>query len=388
MYPIEMRRFMGLLFDDQAIAERAAEIGQAILKARSLRLTEIATQMPGTSAAAYKRLHRFLQRDDPEADPRRVLWRLLSDQAEFVIADPTEIERPQARATEYVGILKDGKTRGFWALVLAVPYRGRAIPCGLITYSSRTIAEEGDSRNRNHFRAFAALKDLLGERPLVLDREFSYLELMRQLVAEGIHFVIRLNLGSHPPKFLDSEGREVSLEILPGETIIYRDVLYKGQIRVNLIGIWRKGFLEPLWVMTDLEPEEGLRIYLKRMKIDEMFRDGKSLLGMGRLMNKRWVYMEKMLALLFIVYAVAYLIGERLRDFLYGEPIREKGGVSEEERIPGNPQWKQGKKWKRYSGLFVLLRQRWSLSLQNWERIVEDAWSVFAAIVLPVPTHV
>lgn len=43
------------------------------------------------------------------------------------------------------------------------------------------------------------MKALFGEKPLVLDREFSYLELMRNLVEEDIHFVIRLNLGSYPP---------------------------------------------------------------------------------------------------------------------------------------------------------------------------------------------
>ncbi|MCX8066914.1 MAG: hypothetical protein N3B68_03685 [Anaerolineae bacterium] len=119
-----------------------------------------------------------------------------------------------------------------------------------------------------------------------------------------------------------------------------------------------------------------------------MFRDGKSLLGMGRLMNQRWVYMEKMLALFLLVYAVADLVGERLRDFLYGEPVGEGEAVPEGERIPGNPQRKQGQKWNRYSGLFVLLKQKWSLSVRDWERIVEDAWATFAAIVLPVPTRV
>lgn len=218
MFSLELDRFMRVLFDDESIARQAAEIGQALLAARSPRLSDIATHMKGEVAAAYKRIQRFLQK----ADPRQVLWKLLGDQAEFVLGDPTEIERPQAYKTEYVGVLKDGKTRGFWALILAVPYRGRAIPCGLMTYSSRTIAQQGDSRNRNHFRAFAYLKELLGERPLVLDREFSYLELLQALVTEGIHFVIRLNLGSHPPRFLEDGGREVALEISPGETVIHR----------------------------------------------------------------------------------------------------------------------------------------------------------------------
>jgi len=47
----------------------------------------------------------------------------------------------------------------------------------------------------NHFRAFAGLKDL---------------ELLEKLVEEQFNFVIRLNLGSHPPKFWDSDGREVA----------------------------------------------------------------------------------------------------------------------------------------------------------------------------------
>jgi hypothetical protein len=74
--------------------------------------------------------------------------------------------------------------------VLATAYRGRAIPCGLITYSSKTIAAGLDSRNLNHFRAFEELQEFLSERHLVLDREFSYLELLLNLVAEQVNFVI------------------------------------------------------------------------------------------------------------------------------------------------------------------------------------------------------
>ncbi|MGC8873274.1 MAG: transposase, partial [Chloroflexia bacterium] len=123
---ISMRAFMQALFDDETEAEQAAEIGEAILAARSLGLTEIAAKMRGSLAAAYKRIQRFLRR----VDPREVLWRLFREEARFVLADVTEIERPQARKSGYVGTLEDGKTKGFWLLVLATPYRGRAIPFG------------------------------------------------------------------------------------------------------------------------------------------------------------------------------------------------------------------------------------------------------------------
>jgi hypothetical protein len=382
---IKMRQFMQALFDDETTANKAAEIGQAILAARSLRLTDIAAKMKGTPDASYKRIGRFVQ----QVDPRQALWRLFQEQAEFVIGDPTEVERPQAWKTAYVGTLKDGKIKGFWALVLATAYRGRAIPCGLITYSSKTIATRQDSRNLNHFRAFEGLKDLLGERPLVLDREFSYLELLANLVEEQVNFVIRLKLGSHPPKFWDSDGREVALSISPGETVIHNRVWYKGQVCVNLIGTWGKGFKDPLWIMTNLEAKEGQRIYFARMKIDESFRDLKSLLGMSKLMNKQQQIMEKMLALLLLVYAIGLLIGEGLRDHLYGELIQEQEVVPEKERIPGSPFLKKGKKWKRYSGLFILLKQKWSLSARHWHEIFTAALTSFLTMVQhPVPSHV
>lgn len=377
--------FMAALFDDERTAERAGEIGDAIMKSGSLRQTEITLEMEGSSDACYKRIQRFLQ----EADPREALWRLFQEEAEFVIGDPTEIARKQAWKTEYVGTLKDGKTKGFWALILATPYRGRAIPCGLITYSSKTIAQGEDSRNLNHFRAFAALKDMLGDRPLVLDREFSYLELMLRLAQDQINWVIRLNKGSKPPKFYDEEGQEVALSISPGETVISNNLWYMGKVRVNLIGTWKSGLSEALWVMTNLEAKQGLQIYFARMKIEETFRDLKSMLGMTRLMNKKQVYMEKMIALLLLTFSVGLLVGEALRDLLYAEPIAEDEQTPENERIPGQSNLKKGKKWKRYSGLFVLLKQKCPISDDLLAEVIQAAFLAFTNLTTPhVRTYV
>jgi hypothetical protein len=382
---INNQEFMAELFDDQSTAERAGEIGDAILAARSIRLTDVSVEMEGESAAGYKRIQRFLK----TVDPRTALWRLFQEEAEFVIGDPTEIERPQAWKTAYVGTLKDGKTKGFWALVLATPYRGRAIPCGLITYSSKTIAQNVDSRNLNHFRAFEALKDMLGERPLVLDREFSYLELMLNLVEEQVNWVIRLSLRTNPPKFYDQDGKEVALTISPGETIIHNRLWYMGKVCVNVIGTWKKGLSEPLWVMTNLTAKEGLRIYFARMKIEQTFRDLKSLLGMTKLMNKQQVYMEKMLALLLLTFTIGLLVGESLRDLLYGEQIADDEQVPDKDRIPGAPALKKGKKWRRYSGLFVLLKQKYSITADQQAAILKSSFAVFMALVLPhVRTYV
>jgi hypothetical protein len=273
-------------------------------------------------------------------------------------------------------------------MTLAVPYKGRAIPCALQSFSSKTIKEEEGSRNIVHQRFFERLKDLLGEIPLILDREFSYFNLLEYLISAGIHFVIRLKMGSNPPKFYNEEGKEVELSIGRGGRVIHRGLLYKGKVRVNVIGVWEAGQAEPLWVMTDLEPEEGLEYYRERMKIEESYRDLKSLMGIGRVMSKRRENMEKIIGMVMLAYAVALLVGEEIRDYLF----MGDGEVSDEigKKNRGNGEFRRrGGKWRRYSGAFVLLKGYWPIPGRVWKLAVERALAIFAAIVLPnVLTHV
>jgi uracil-DNA glycosylase len=56
---------------------------------------------------------------------------------------------------------------------------------------------------------------------------------------------------------------------------------------VNVAGVWREGHKEPLWVMGSLPPEELLRAYdEERMKLEQSFKDTKSLLNLEKVMNK------------------------------------------------------------------------------------------------------
>ena len=348
--------FVQDLFDDQAVAKKAARIVAGIMKARSPRLSEIAREMGGNEAANYKYVQRFLGTNDPQ----EVLLRMFYEEATFVIGDPTEMPRPQARKTEYVGTLSDGETGGYWLLLLATPFHGRAIPCHFVSYSSKTINRDATSRNQHHFAAFAHVKELLGDKPLVLDREFSYLELLENLVTEGVNFVIRLKVG---PNFCDGEGKPVALSISEGETRILNKVFYKGKVFVNVIGFWRKGFSQPLWVMTNIKAEDGLAIYFQRMKIEEAFRDLKSLLNFHKLMNKRRVLMEKMVALLLIAYAITLILGETLRHCLFPEG---------------------GRKQQIYSGPFIFLKLKPNISPPT----LLLARSTFSQIICPVRTHV
>jgi len=363
-----MEQFTEYLFDSKAQARKAALILKAFLEARSPRLSDISQKMPGNPQANYKAIQRFLA----ATDPREALLRLYQEDAPFVLADPTEIPRPQAKKTEYVGRLKDGKTRGFQVLTLACPYRGRAIPFHFITYSSHTISEEATSRNLEHCRALGEVKELLGDKPVVLDREFSYEGLFQEFVQEGMGFVIRLNTSNHPA-FEDEDGNRITLSLTPGEQVFRRGLYYKGKVKVNVAGQWEEGFKEALWVITNLEPEEALRIYRARMKIDESFKDLKSLLNLGRVMNKRREHMEKVVALMLLAYAIGLLVGEALRDRIYG---RAGGGGSDPHSAKG-----KGKGWRLYSGLFVLLKQKIKLRCEVLRRLIAEVLEFFRRLV-------
>lgn len=350
----DMKRFSAECFDDSKEADKAANIFKGILDGRSPRISDISQAIRGNPEANYKAIQRFLDSNDTEEALNRLYW----EEAPFILADPTDIERRQAKRTEYVGRLKDGKTLGFQVLPLAFPYRGRAIPFHFITYSSKTIGNDSTSRNLEHYRAISKLKELLGDKPIVMDREFSYEELFQALLAEGLKFVIRLNAGSGVT-FVDEDGDRVMLSIRPGQRVFHRAIRYKGKVKVNLAGEWASGLREPLWVITNLQPEAALTIYKARMKIEQAFRDLKSLLRWDKIMNKTRRNMERMTAVVLLAYAIALLIGEDIREQIY-----------------------HGKKAKLYSGLFILLKRRIRLAREAMGESVTRAYSLLSGIIL------
>ncbi|MCL0097612.1 hypothetical protein M1O19_03705 [Dehalococcoidia bacterium] len=68
--------------------------------------------------------------------------------------------------------------------------------------------------------------------------------------------------------------------------------------------------------------------------------------------------MEKMVAMMLLAYSIALLIGEEIRDRVY-----------------------KGKRWKLYSGVFVLIKQRVQLARETITDIINDAYSFFSIMV-------
>jgi hypothetical protein len=213
---IPMQRFLQALFGDRKMAAPAAEIGRAILAARSLRRTEVAAKMKGKAEAAYKRIQRFLRR----VDPRPVWRRLFREEAE---APPRWNAPRPGRPNPW------GRHGAFGSCFGRPPIGGGPSPVG-----RKTIADRGDSRNQNPMRAIETRKDIVGDRPVG-----SYLGFWQDLEAAQVSFVLRRNQGTHP-KFQDSEGREPA-----GPESGLSGCGVQG-----VVGLWERGHAEPLGTGT------------------------------------------------------------------------------------------------------------------------------------------
>jgi len=128
---------------------------------------------------------------------------------------------------------------------------------------------------------------------------------------------------------------------------------------VNIAGKWEKGFSEPIWVISNLPPQEAIEIYRLRMKIEESFRDMKDMLNIDKIMNQKQENMEKMVSMVLLSYSIGLLIGETIRESIYTE-----------------------KKRKLYSGLHILLKRKVSIFGDTLKAIINSAFLVFSSIVL------
>lgn len=310
--PEKLVPFTQELFDREA--EKAARILHAILETRSPRKSDWSRVFSQSSEASnYRTIDRVL----PKLEPRKALMRLYDPESPFVLVDPTEIERKQAKNTDYVGRLSDGKTLGFWTIVFAQPYRGRAIPFHFGVYSEATLNEQLTSRNLEWRELFWQVKELVGETPLVFDREFSAQRWLEMLEEARCEWVVRLNTKSGV-KLTDEQGEEIPLLIEKGEKREIKGAYYRGEVKVNVGSVWLKNQKEPLWVMGSLKPEELLEVYKKRMKIEQTFKDSKSLLNLEKVMSKRRGHLMSTLALVLSAYGLGLMIGEAARDEAYG----------------------------------------------------------------------
>ena len=240
-----------------------------VLKSRCVHLRRIAEKIPGmaTTNSKIRRLSRFL--DNGAVRVRE--W-----------YEPVARSLLEAAANQGIEIqlLVDGSKIGFGhqLLIVALAYRKRAIP----------LAWTWVKGKRGHSSAYKQLALLKYVRQLIPDgaevmiagdSEFGAVKVLKQLDQWGWKYVMRQKC-SHLIKL---KGQLLwqqfgTLVEKSGQRFWSASALLTEQhaYSVNLLAYWKRGQKEPWLLATNLPTaRDALRVYRRRMWIEEMFGDFK-----------------------------------------------------------------------------------------------------------------
>ena len=204
------------------------------------------------------------------------------------------------------------EVRNFHTLMAAAVFGGRAVP---LLWASYPEWELHKSQNNLEEGLLRLLKSLLPEhvRVIVLaDRGFGRAELARACRQIGLHFVLRIkpDAGVRHPRY---RGLLKDYPIRKGFRRVLREAAYRlsDPVTVNVVIRWEKGLPpqrdEPWFLITDL-PGNAValtELYGRRMAVEELFRDGKSLRNGWALRQVQLTRAERFDRLL-LVLALAY----------------------------------------------------------------------------------
>jgi hypothetical protein len=252
-----------------------------ITLAETFRINAIARCLPldVSDKQKQKRLLRFCKRDYPVKSVME-RWAL------FVL------RKVYSKTKSKVVLLIDETDLlfSYKAIVIAIPFRMRAIPIYWKVYTNEQIQSMVyKSHNTLVWNFLSDFKQLqhqaLGkERRFiwVFDRGFADVKLMKRLKKWRVGFVIRVcrNVGVEVEGYVGKLGQYNRSGYV--ENIVYHK---KERIRVNLHCAWYEGYDEPMLLVSN-QACNLLLLYSQRMKIEESFRDLKSLFGFRNLVLK------------------------------------------------------------------------------------------------------
>jgi len=253
----------------------------AITLADKFRINAIARCLPVKVSDKHKqkRLLRFLERDYP-------IKSVMKQWALFVL-------RKVYQKTKSKVLLLIDETDllfGYKAIVVAIPFRMRAIPIYWQVYTNEQIQDMVYmSHNTLIWNFLDNLKivqhQALGKRRgfiWIFDRGFADVKLMKRLKKEKIPFIIRVCRNV----CIETFGYIGKLSDFPMKGYFENIVYHKEErIKINLFCAWDENEDEPMLLVSN-QACNLLLLYSQRMKIEEAFRDLKSLFGFRSLVLK------------------------------------------------------------------------------------------------------
>ena len=266
-----------------------------IVQARSCQLPAIARKTPDLAKAdsRIKRYSRWVQNERIEYEG-------------FYLPFVSELLAHLAAIHELVFVIDGSEVgQGCITLMISLIYGKRALPITWLVVKGR----KGHLPERVHLDLLTQLQDILPpncQMVFIGDGEFDGIELQAALQAKEWRYVCRTAKNTQ----LYEEGRQFSFEDLAlqrDDQICIPQVWFtkEGYGPVMVIARWERGFVHPIYLVTNFElPDEAVHIYKKRFQIETFFSDEKSR---GFFLHRSHLSDPQRLSNLMIAACLAYL---------------------------------------------------------------------------------
>lgn len=284
-----------------------ASLISGIVGSRSTNYPQIASKVPDHAKAEsrVKRYSRYINEADPDQEIYLMPFaaQLLANLSDFTLV-----------------LILDGSDvgRNCVTLMLSVQYRGRALPLAWLIISGK----KGHFSQERHVQLVSAVKEIVpvGADVIFLgDGEFDGSELQQKMAEFRWKYVCRTASNA-----ILNDGNEFSFQELllePGMCLGIEAVLFTRQRYGPVLAVawWRKGFEEPLYLISNMDlKEEACYWYQKRFKIETFFSDQKSR---GFHLHKSHLSDPSRLGKLMIAACLAYLWIVQLGLWSFGQKL-------------------------------------------------------------------
>ena len=272
-----------------------AALVAGIVQARSCQLPAIARKTPDQAKAEsrIKRYSRWVQNERIEYEG-------------FYLPFVRELLEHLAAIRELIFIIDGSEVgQGCITLMISLVYGKRALPITWLVVKGR----KGHLSEKVHLDLLAQLQAILPQTCQMVflgDGEFDGIELQMALQTQGWRYVCRTAKNTQ----LYEEGRLFSFEDLflqVGDQICLPQVWFtkEGYGPVSVIARWERGYVHPIFLVTNFElPDEAFFYYKKRFQIETFFSDQKSR---GFFLHKSHLSDPQRLSNLMIAACLAYL---------------------------------------------------------------------------------
>jgi hypothetical protein len=289
LYPIEPKGNLARMLNT------LAGMVSGIVLGKSCQLPNIAQKVPdhAKTDSRIKRYSRWVQNEH-------------IDNQTYYLPYVKELLDHLAGIRELVFVI-DGSEMGHHCMTLMVSliYGKRAIPITWLVIKGC----KGHLPERLHLQLLSQLATILPQNCQAIflgDGEFDGIELQQALQTLGLRYVCRTakNTQLFEDDLLFSF---VDLHIRPGEQISIPNVWFtqEGFGPVNVIAWWKRGYVDPIYLVTNFDlPGEACYWYKKRFQIETFFSDEKSR---GFFLNKSHLSDPQRLSNLMIAACLTYL---------------------------------------------------------------------------------